>query len=106
MCCGRTVGVFKCCAPCRCSHDRLVSCHSVLHLVQKQFYTFQRFKAGAWNNQNSRLENLLGKLAIKGRFVTDGNFDNVPPIDYDKALALLEAERAASLRYLSSSLKD
>ena len=75
-------------------------------LFKKQFYTFQRFKAGAWNNQNSRLENLLGKLAIKGRFVTDGNFDNVPPIDYDKALALLEAERAASLRYLSSSLKD
>lgn len=75
-------------------------------LFKKQFYTFQRFKAGAWNNQNSRLENLLGKLAIKGRFVTDGNFDNVPPIDYDKALALLEAERAASLRYLSSSLKN
>ena len=75
-------------------------------LFKKEFYTFQRFKAGAWNNQNSRLENLLDKLDIKGRFVADGNFKSAPPIDYDKALALLEAERAASLRYLSSSLKN
>ncbi len=73
-------------------------------LFRKQFFTFQRFKVDAWNNQNSRLENLFNKLAIKGRFMTDNNFSRVPPVDYDKVFVLLEAERTASLRYLSSSL--
>lgn len=75
-------------------------------LFRKPFYTFQRFKANAWNDQNSRIENLLSKLSIKGRFVVNDSFDDVPPIDYNKVISLLAAEREASLLYLSSSLKD
>ena len=75
-------------------------------LFRKPFFTFQRFKANAWNNQNSRIENLLDRLSIKGRFVKDDNIDDVPPIDYSKVFPLLDKERERSLQYLSSSLKN
>lgn len=75
-------------------------------LFKKEFYTFQRFKAGTWNNQNSRLENLFETFAIKGRFVENNQFDKVPPIDYNEVFLRLDKERKDSKGYLIKALKD
>lgn len=58
-------------------------------------------------NNNSRLESLLNLLHLQDRLVVDGTpIENLKlePFDYTEASALLTAERAKSVSYLTSSI--
>lgn len=76
-------------------------------LFKKRFCTFKRFSDDASNNQNSRIDNLLGILNLKSYFIGMGQLDavkNLSPIDYEAVEATLQSERKRSIRYLKDAL--
>lgn len=75
-------------------------------LFKRDFFTLKRFKDSAWNNQNSRLENLLKKLSIEERFIVANEWNKIGQIDYDSVFNKLNKERKKSLDYLRSALAE
>lgn len=85
-------------------HGTIFSIH-----FQKRFFTLKRFSETDIQNQNSRINNLLGKLGIDQYFIgreglKDINF--MDQIDYVSVAGRLEMERVNSLDYLRYALKD
>lgn len=76
-------------------------------LFKKRFCTFKRFSDDASNNQNSRIDNLLGILNLKSYFIGMEQLDavkNLSSIDYEAVEAILQSERKRSIRYLKDAL--
>ena len=76
-------------------------------LFKKRFCTFKRFSDDAYNNQNSRIDNLLGMLDLKSYFIGIEQLDRVEklsPIDYEVVEAILRSERKRSIQYLTDAL--
>lgn len=81
------------------------SFHGVVFSIifKKEFFVIKRDaeKAGK-ANCSFRIENLLNKLKIKGRFIGE----EVKEIDYDNVYKILEKEREKSIKFLKDSLKE
>ena len=74
-------------------------------LFEKQFYTFKRFKDGSAASQNSRIENLLGKVGLTERLLDEGSaMVEDSAIQYDKVAAIIAEMRAESIDYLKNAL--
>lgn len=76
---------------------------------QKRFITLKRFKEGAENNQNSRIENLFSKFGLQDYFVDESYLSVVPTlpvIDYNLVKKKIKIERERSLLYLKKSLEN
>ncbi len=83
------------------------SFHGVLFAInfQKDFYAYERFKADDEDNQNQRIENILGKIELMNRIINENhNFLNDESVDYTRANQLLEKERASSYDFLNKAL--
>ncbi len=73
---------------------------------EREFFTFERFKAKEGNNQNSRIYNILGLTGLKSRLVNEKRQITVPaPIDYAPIRERLAAERHYSLAYLTTAFE-
>lgn len=75
---------------------------------EKWFRVFKRFDEGASNNQNSRIENLLGICGLLDYFIGKSQFDKIemlPLVDYQRVKQSLEREREHSLAYLKHALE-
>ena len=77
-------------------------------LYEKKFLTYKRFVRTEANNQNERVNNLLGMLGIQGRFVGEEELGNLklPPIDYNLVNSVLTTERQKSRDYLLKALRQ
>ena len=74
-------------------------------LFEKQFYAFKRFKDGAAVSQNSRIENLLGKVGLSERFLDECSpMVDDAAIPYAKVASVLSDMRAESIDYLKNAL--
>lgn len=79
-------------------------------LFKKQFLTFERFKTGTTNDQNSRIHNLLTKLELNDCLIRfeNSNEKNLcfPNINYDHVFQKLNCYREQSLAFLKNALED
>ena len=74
-------------------------------LFQKDFHTFKRFKDGTSSSQNSRLENLLGKMGLTDRYISESSLRlSDRPIDYKEVGERVSQMRNDSLDYLREAL--
>lgn len=74
-------------------------------IFRKDFLTFKRFKDGTSGSQNSRLENLLARMDIADRFVSETSLHlSEIPVDHDRISEVLKDMRTESLRYLAEAL--
>lgn len=73
----------------------------------RDFCVFDRFKQGDIVNQNSRIYNILDKVGLRDRLVTDGVTDEqlVRPIGWKTPHQRLSSERKRSIKWLESSLR-
>ena len=68
---------------------------------------FKRFKSGAANNQNSRVENLLSIAGLQDYFIDESEFDKIeqlPSIVYTEVKESIHNERERSLLFLNKAL--
>ncbi len=85
-------------------HATIFSLH-----FEKVFGVLKRFKDGAENNQNSRVENLLKLVGYEEVFVGEEQlqyFDELKQIDYNQVWDKLAIERERSLSYLNNALSN
>lgn len=84
------------------------SFHGMLFSINlnKEFYSFLRFKEGDKLNQNSRVLNFLEKLNLKNRIVDLNVNNDYEPIKWSQVNSQIEAERAKSLEFLKQSLRE
>lgn len=74
---------------------------------KKWFRVFKRFKSGAANNQNSRVENLLSIAGLQDYFIDESEFDKIeqlPSIVYTEVKESIHKERERSLLFLNKAL--
>lgn len=74
--------------------------------MNKQFYTFTRFKEDAYTSQNTRVRNLLGMAKLENRLLPYGigSVPDVNTIDYKIVDKALDAEISASKKFLISAV--
>nr|WP_302467861.1 polysaccharide pyruvyl transferase family protein [Bittarella massiliensis (ex Durand et al. 2017)] len=71
----------------------------------KNFFALQRHEIDDPENQNARLINILSRLDLSSRFITDEKSDaDLKPIDYTSSKVKLAQERKRSLDYLVNAL--
>ena len=79
-------------------------------LFKKQFLTFERFKKGAGNDQNSRVHNLLMKLELNHCLIKFENSNeknlSFPIINYNHVFQKLNCYRKQSFSFLKNALED
>lgn len=75
-------------------------------IFEKEFLTFKRFADGEVISQNSRLENLMGRLGLMDRLV-DAHRLSLPDVelDYISIRNEIEVMRSNSVKYLKDSLE-
>lgn len=73
--------------------------------MNKEFYSFLRFKKGEKLNQNSRVLNLLTKLELKSRIVDTNEKNIFGEINWQDVNCKIDKERAISLEFLEKSLE-
>lgn len=74
---------------------------------EKWFRVFKRFDEGTSNNQNSRIENLLGVCGLLDYFIGKSQLDKIetlPLVDYKRVKRSLDREKERSLAYLKQAL--
>lgn len=71
--------------------------------LNKDFYVVNRFSSSDPINQNSRIENILRVLDLKGRLI-ESLPTNIESIDYDKVNKLLAENRMYSYQFLSEHI--
>lgn len=79
---------------------------SVIH--RKQFYTFARFKENPITSTNSRIRNLLRVTGLQDRELKYGTkrIKELPEIDYDFHMGMLQREIGRSKQFLEESVRD
>lgn len=72
----------------------------------KDFYIFYRKRDEARVNRNARIDNILNMWQCEDRLVENDveQIKHLPPIDYDKVNALVDAKREMSWSFLRSAL--
>lgn len=74
-------------------------------LFEKQFYTFKRFMDGSAVSQNSRIENMLGKVGLTERLLDESSvMVEDSSIPYEKVGAIIAQMRTESIDYLKNAL--
>lgn len=94
--------------------DATFVCTDSLHgtifsiLYRKPFYVYERFSNKDWNNQNSRIYNLLKMTGLEHRLVKDTSKveDNPLDCDFTDAHLRIDRKRDFSLSYLENSLRE
>ena len=78
---------------------------SIIH--RKQFYTFARFKENPITSTNSRIRNLLRMAGLQDRELKYGTkrIKELPEIDYDSHMEMLQQEIDRSKRFLEESVR-
>ena len=77
-------------------------------IYNKAFVVFKRFKDNDVASQNSRVENLLGKVGIKERLIDENHLefiDALTDIDFGQVDHLIKREIQDSQQYLINALK-
>ena len=77
-------------------------------IYNKAFVVFKRFKDNDVASQNSRVENLLGKVGLKERLIDEhhlGFIDALTDIDFGLVDLLIKREVQDSQQYLINTLK-
>lgn len=83
------------------------SYHGVLFSLNlnKEFFSFLRFKNDEKLNQNSRVLNLMEKLNLQNRIVDLNNKDQYDDINWSEINSKIAIERARSLEFLERALE-
>lgn len=71
---------------------------------KKNFFAFMRFKNGSFNNQNSRILDLLNELDLTNRILGDIKEDDFFKIDYSKVNEKLNTKRDISKGFLFGAI--
>lgn len=75
-------------------------------LFEKQFLTYERYKADSNSSTNTRIYNLLEILGLQDRIYTNNVMSILNPICFDEVNKKLNNFRNESLEFLQSTLKD
>ena len=76
-------------------------------IFHKEFYTFRRFRDDSSASQNSRIDDLLGRLGLVDRCLSESNMEiSGVPIDYDSVDTTVSQMRDSSIRYLDAALRS
>ena len=73
-------------------------------LMEKEFFCFKRFRESAWNNQNSRIYNLLDKFELTSRLSEEHSPILMEKMNYKRIAEILKECRREAFVYLEYAL--